>query len=75
MCSRQRKKKKKKKIKKIGSLPQAVLPFIHFQDMCPTLLLPIDCPAQFISNPNQTHLKQPNKVFRITLKLKAGVFD
>jgi len=33
---------------------------------CPTLLLPIDCPAQFISNPNQTHLKQPIKVFRIT---------
>jgi len=23
---------------------------------CPTLLLPIDCPTQFIYNPNQTHL-------------------
>ncbi len=44
-------------------------------DWCPILLLPIDCPAQFISNPNQTHLKQPIKVFRITWKLKAGVFD
>ncbi len=39
------------------------------------LLLPIDCPAQFISNPYQTHLKQPIKVFRIPWKLKAGVFD
>jgi len=42
---------------------------------CPTLLLPIDCPTQFISNPNQTHLKQLMKVFRVTWKLKAGVFD
>jgi len=39
--------------------------------VCPTLLLPIDCPSQFIFNPNQTHLKQPIKVFRITWKLKA----
>jgi len=23
---------------------------------CPTLFMLIDCPAQFISNPNQTHL-------------------
>jgi len=42
---------------------------------CPFLLLPTDCPAQFISNPNQTHLKKPAIVFRITWKLKAGVFD
>jgi len=33
------------------------------------------CPTQFISNPNQTHLRQPIKVFRVTWKLKAGVFD
>jgi len=35
----------------------------------------IDFPAQFISNPNQTHLKQPIKVSRITWTLKAGVCD
>ncbi len=42
---------------------------------CPTLLLAIDCPAKFSSNSNQTHLKQLIKVFRITWKLKTGVFD
>ncbi len=35
----------------------------------------IDCQAKFSSNSNQTHLKQLIKVFRITWKLKAGVFD
>jgi len=38
---------------------KAVVPV---KQVCPTLLLPIDCPAQFISNPNQTHLKQQIKV-------------
>jgi len=28
-------------------------------------------PTQFISNSNQTHLKQPIKVFRVTWKLKS----
>lgn len=42
---------------------------------CPALFLAIDCPAEFGSNSNQTHLKQLIKVFRIAWKLKAGVFD
>ncbi len=33
------------------------------------------CPAEFSSNPNQTHLKKLIKVFKITGKLQAGVFD
>ncbi len=33
------------------------------------------CPAEFSSNPNQTHLKQLINVFKITRKLQAGVFD
>ena len=32
---------------------------------CPTLLMAINCPAKFSSNPNQTHLKQLINVFRI----------
>ena len=32
---------------------------------CPTLLMAIDCPAKFSSNPTQTHLKQLINVFRI----------
>ncbi len=33
------------------------------------------CPAEFSSNPNQTHLKKLINVFEITRKLQAGVFD
>jgi len=54
---------------------QLLPPSIYLNQGCPTLLLLIDCPAQFISNPNETHLKQPIKVFRITWTFKAGVFD
>ncbi len=36
-----------------------------------TLVLEGRCPAEFSSNPNQTHLN----VFKITRKLQAGVFD
>ncbi len=39
---------------------------IALEQGCPILLLAIDCPAKFISNSNQTHLKQLIKVFRIT---------
>ncbi len=42
---------------------------------CPIPLMAIDCPAKFISNSNQTYLKQLIKIFRIAWKLKAGVFD
>ncbi len=33
------------------------------------------CPAEFRSNPNQTHLNQLIKVFKITRKLPADVFE
>ncbi len=40
-----------------------------------TLVLEGHCPANFSSNPNQTHLNQLIKLFRITSKLQAGEFD
>ncbi len=40
-----------------------------------TLVLEGHCPANFSSNPNQTHLNQLIKMFRITSKLQAGEFD
>jgi len=59
---------KKRKLKR-------VIQVYTIWQVCPTLLLPIDCSTQFISNPNQTHLKQQIKVFRATWKLKPGVFN
>ncbi len=33
------------------------------------------CPAEFSSNPNQTHMNKLINVFKITRKLQTGVFD
>ncbi len=33
------------------------------------------CPAEFSSNPDQTHLNQLISVFKITRELQAGVFN
>ncbi len=35
----------------------------------------IHCPAEFISNPNQTHLSMIINVFRIIRKSRFGEFD
>ncbi len=40
-----------------------------------TLVLEGHCPVNFSSNPNQTHLNQLIKLFRITSKLQAGEVD
>ncbi len=40
-----------------------------------TLDLEVHFPAEFSSNPNQTHLNKLIKVFRINTKLQAAVFN
>ncbi len=40
-----------------------------------TLALKVHFPADFRSNPNQTHLNELIKVFRIARNLQAGEFD
>ncbi len=37
----------------------------------PTLDLEIHCPAEFSTNPNQTHLNKLIKIFRITTNSQA----
>jgi len=39
------------------------------------MALEIHCPADFSSNPNQTHLNKLIEVFRINRKIQAGEFD
>ncbi len=40
-----------------------------------TLDLEVHFPAEFSSNPNQTHLNKLIKVFRINTKLQVAVFN
>ncbi len=49
--------------------------FVHLPSWYRPLVLKGHCPANFSSNPNQTHLNQLIKLFRITNKQQAGVFD
>lgn len=55
----------------------SALPFllVKLDQGCKTPLLEDHCPSDFSSIPNQTHLKNPTKVFRIAWRLQAGVFD